>query len=640
MKRVATRRANGRAAVRLAVARAAVTRAVIAGTAALALVSLASPAVQAESPSVNRVDQGANWTAASWNAFYNGDQGSRIMPLAWIRALTQPDGQPFLADHLGRYGYLANPASPEGLPVGFTTNTYDQVVAIGMTCAACHTREITVGSSAWRIDGGPAIVDFQAFLSDLDLAVGELLSVSARFDQFATAVLGAGADQKAKDALRAEVQAWYGPYHTLIERSLPTPGWGPARLDAVAMIFNRLTGLDLGTAPDGVIATNIHTAVAPVRYPFLWNAPIQDKTQWPEFADNGSPILGLARNLGEVFGVFGYLRPQTHLDKTVVDYISHNSANFKGLMTLEALIAPESLGPPKFPWTIDAKLAATGKALFDRPAGSGGCVECHGVTPGQTRFPDHKTWATPLVDVGSDTREHEILLWTANTGVLNGARQPFSLTKVYGTCESSFTLLGNTVGAAIVQRALVSGVEALADDVKDQISRTKAAIETMKADHKALSALASQGSLKEARDAFHSPQAAHAGTGAASTGTAPTGTIQDPCWPPAAATPPYGYESRVMAGIWAAAPYLHNGSVPTLWDLLQPVQERPLSFPVGQAYDIERVGLAREQSQFNYTFTTTDCSNVNSGNSRCGHEYGTSLSTDEKKALLEYLKSL
>ena len=47
-----------------------------------------------------------------------------------------------------------------------------------------------------------------------------------------------------------------------------------------------------------------------------------------------------------------------------------------------------------------------------------------------------------------------------------------------------------------------------------------------------------------------------------------------------------------------------------------------------------------QQSKFDYTLETTDCSERNSGNSRCGHEFGTSLSAEEKKALLEYLKTL
>jgi hypothetical protein len=92
-------------------------------------------------------------------------------------------------------------------------------------------------------------------------------------------------------ALKENVKAWYLRYHTLIVRALPTPPWGPSRLDAVGMIFNRLTGLDLGPPPSYLIPDNIKQADAPVRYPFLWNAPKQDKTQWPGFADNGNDIL-------------------------------------------------------------------------------------------------------------------------------------------------------------------------------------------------------------------------------------------------------------------------------------------------------------------------------------------------------------
>jgi hypothetical protein len=81
-------------------------------------------------------------------------------------------------------------------------------------------------------------------------------------------------------------------------------------------------------------------------------------------------------------------------------------------------------------------------------------------------------------------------------------------------------------------------------------------------------------------------------------------------------------------------------SVPTLTELLKPAAERVSSFKVGVAYDPAAVGLAREQTQFSTTLMTTDCSDRGSGNSRCSHEYGTTLSETEKKALLEYLKSL
>jgi hypothetical protein len=95
-----------------------------------------------------------------------------------------------------------------------------------------------------------------------------------------------------------------------------------------------------------------------------------------------------------------------------------------------------------------------------------------------------------------------------------------------------------------------------------------------------------------------------------------------------------------MEGIWAAAPYLHNGSIPTLYDLLLPVDQRLKAFKIGPAYDKVNVGLAIEQTKFDYTLDTTDCSDRNSGSSRCGHEFGIQLPPEEKKALLEYLKTL
>ena len=66
-----------------------------------------------------------------------------------------------------------------------------------------------------------------------------------------------------------------------------------------------------------------------MRYPFIWNAPKQDKTQWPGFADNGNDVLGLARNLGEVYGVFAVFEPKKEWWHILgVNYLNNNSANF------------------------------------------------------------------------------------------------------------------------------------------------------------------------------------------------------------------------------------------------------------------------------------------------------------------------
>jgi mono/diheme cytochrome c family protein len=96
------------------------------------------------------------------------------------------------------------------------------------------------------------------------------------------------------------------------------------------------------------------------------------------------------------------------------------------------------------------------------------------------------------------------------------------------------------------------------------------------------------------------------------------------------------YESRVMEGIWAVAPFLHNGSVPTLEDLLKPASQRPSKFYIGINYDINKVGLSATQpAQAGYLFNTTLV-----GNSNVGHEYGTQLSDQDRAALIEYLKTL
>jgi hypothetical protein len=98
--------------------------------------------------------------------------------------------------------------------------------------------------------------------------------------------------------------------------------------------------------------------------------------------------------------------------------------------------------------------------------------------------------------------------------------------------------------------------------------------------------------------------------------------------------------ARLLYGIWAAAPYLHNGSVPTLTELLKPPDKRISSFKIGPAYDPMVVGLAVEQPNTAAILKTTDCRDRGSENSRCGHEYGTTLSDSDKRALLEYLKRL
>lgn len=576
-------------------------------------------------------DQGSQWTDAARADFYTRDQGSRMIPLSWLKALKLPDGKPFLDGSLSRYGYLPNPATPD-LPVGFTSSGPTGSEIVGMTCSACHTRQISAAGNVYRIDGGPAIVDFQSYLADLDAAAGSVRASDAAFNSFAAEVLKTSTpDATDVAALRQGFDLWYQRFHTLMQKALPKHPWGPSRLDAVGMIFNRLTGLDLGPPPSFLIEDNIKIADAPVRYPFLWNAPIQDMTQWPGFSDNGSDTLALSRNLGEVFGVFGIFQPTNN--GIYVNFLNNNSANFDGLGKLEDLV--KKIGPPKWPWSIDAALAAKGETIYNA---QGSCGDCHGIKPGVVRFYDNKTWKTPIQNVGTDTREYQILGWTAKTGVLQGAFIPFVTSPLKET-DLAFNILATSVIGSIAEQALLasggSATSGLVAAARPPLS-SKALAERKSAPP--LKATPLPPELRDLRGAFRGITPASQLENFSVQGE----PIPAPAVPPAAA-PTGAYEARVLQGIWAAAPYLHNGSVPTLAELLKPAAQRAKQFKIGPAYDTVNVGLAADQTAFDYTLVTTDCSQLNSGDSNCGHEgqgFGTDLSDEDKRALLEYLKSL
>lgn len=518
----------------------------------------------------------SGWDRAVRTQFYKLDQGSQMIPLAWAVALRQADGTAFMAGDLARYGFLPNDADP-GLPIGFTVaRGASGIDQLGLNCAACHTRAIQVGATRCIIDGGPAFADFQRFAADLGAAVASVLPEQPGFGPFAERVLGAGAsDSIERSQLGHELDVWYAPYRLWID-AMPSGGsehWGPARMDAISMIFNRLIGLDLGL--NSVDAErNVEPATAPVRYPFLWNAWRQDYTQWTRFAPNTNADLALARNLGQVYGVFAKFKPRA--GPGGVDYRTGNSANFAGLMTLEALT--KTMPVPKFSdfWpaddanAIDESLAHDGEKVFDTT-----CASCHGKA---TAADIWSTGPNPLAHgANTDSRALEVVNRDADTGVLGKAGVLPAQTTALMVLEMVVrkTLEGLSPNGRLVGR-LIGG---------------------------------------QPIEAF------------------------SPVLERAAEMTPTFYEARVLDGIWAAAPYLHNGSVATLADLLTPSQDRPRSFAIGPNYDPVKVGLDSDQDESAFVLTTTGCEDRRSGRSRCGHEYGTTLPTRDKKALLEYLKA-
>lgn len=106
-----------------------------------------------------------------------------------------------------------------------------------------------------------------------------------------------------------------------------------------------------------------------------------------------------------------------------------------------------------------------------------------------------------------------------------------------------------------------------------------------------------------------------------------------------------GYVAPPLTGIWASAPYLHNGSIPTLAALLSP-SERPAGFLVGgHALDMDRVGLrlgpdGRYPPGYRPFSTPAWLDTRKPGRGNDGHRFGEALGTADKAALIAFLKTL
>jgi mono/diheme cytochrome c family protein len=107
-----------------------------------------------------------------------------------------------------------------------------------------------------------------------------------------------------------------------------------------------------------------------------------------------------------------------------------------------------------------------------------------------------------------------------------------------------------------------------------------------------------------------------------------------------------GYSNMPLDGLWARAPYLHNGSVPTLKDLLAKPQDRPKRFYRGDdEYDPVNVGFRSDRAAAGdgrplFEFLVERDGTPVRGNGNGGHTYGTDLPDADRNAILEYLKTL
>jgi hypothetical protein len=535
-----------------------------------------------------------NWSPEESLRFYFTEQGSQIIPYDWFLALEQVDqAKPFRDNqNILKYRYLPqNPdtINPDGLPVGFVLGNGLSRKWLGMTCAACHTNEIRLGDTGYRIDGAPTQGDVQAFLAALTAALQRTQSDPQKFARFAAQVLGPNNNAANQTELQQQLTtmlstrvgynlrnfAGYNP--NLLQQPPPTRY---ARLDAVGAIVNQAY---FHATPAAALTSPIAGAVladAPVSYPFLWDTPQHDFVQWLGIAKSGGPldINSLARNVGEVLGVFAEIAiPEQH---SILNIGYSSSAKILELGELENLV--KTLWSPQWPADfpkIDQQNAAKGAALYKT-----NCLSCH-VLINRTD-PNRKITAL-MQDVGTDPRAStNFFNRTGPSGKLNGVNINFvPFTPKIGPIADADSMVANEVTGMIL-----GGLKGPPPDELQQTSFRGGQAKTR--------------ALSDVREGAR-------------------------------------YKARPLDGIWATAPYLHNGSVPNLDALLQPAAKRPLSFSIGvKTFDPVKVGYVTDVPGFpKFNVQNPDGTPI-VGNSNAGHEFGANLSDDERSWLLEYLKTL
>ncbi|HEY0026835.1 MAG TPA: di-heme-cytochrome C peroxidase [Allosphingosinicella sp.] len=566
------------------------------------------------------------WTAKQQSDWYEGTQGSRLMPWAWMQALEQPGSdQPFLADsHMAGFRFLPRTTSTKlRLPVGFALDNQDasgfaltgftwyqgqkpKEPWIGLNCSACHTAELNYGGKAYRIDGGPSLVDFQSFIEAIDGALTATHNDSAKWERFAAKVL-AGKDTPANRATLKAALKQLVDWEAEVERMNATSlRYGYARLDAFGHIFNKvalIAGAEFQTP---------NPADAPVSYPFIWDIFRQNYLQYNGIAATSRLDLGkgkfldygaLGRNAGEVIGVFG--------DVKVVE--GSTLKGFPNLIQVESLNSLEEtlrrLKP--LPWpaeigAIDPAKSAAGKTLYDQK-----CAACHKIEPTNT---------DAIYEVGFQLQQKgnpnntdpsmacNAITYQAATGNLQGRPVGYIPSSKDPEKFGEQAFLSDML-TATVKGALIAKVEAIAATTVRiflDIQRPPKVVEP------------------DILEGIAKPE------------ESPWPQRLEECFADKSGL--FRYKSRPLDGVWATAPFLHNGSVPTLYDLLLPGNQRPKSFRVGtREFDPVRVGYRTDEAPNNgFVFDTSKRGNLNTG-----HEYGVAKLSDQQRwALVEYMKTL
>ncbi|NIB43609.1 hypothetical protein HBA55_28635 [Pseudomaricurvus alkylphenolicus] len=562
-----------------------------------------------------------SWDSQAREDFYYTPQGTELLGMHydWFVNLELPLSKERLAeeDNMRGWGFIVDPGqlaterNPGNLPVGMTRHIDPQtgLEKLDLGCAMCHTGELHYKGVALRVDGGQAVQSVPTaklgeFITTLGASAAETYFNPLKWNRFADRV--AGQDQPQRDQLREEFWQFLKTMKQFVSgpgasKYYPTEE-GRGRTDAVGRIANVVFGYDLD------VPENYHAANAPVSYPFLWDIWRFDWVQYTGFTNQA-----MARNIGESLGVLapiklvndeGELLSPGEFGETVVD--------LDGMHCVESTL--RDLKPPQWPEQILGKIdiarAKQGKALF-----AAQCAFCHG--PHQSKPYNWPVASGP----GENPAEQASVNWQWDMAG--------DITRIDGVPYRKDWR--ETIWSVPWIDVDVIGTDATAADNFNK-------------------------AIYDARKLLPDSEPVNAGNGLQVLLNRLVPILYENWKITGEAVPDYdglnvpfriankrAYKARPLHGVWATPPFLHNGSVPTIHDLLSPLDERPTTFAVGnREYDPIKLGYATKTSPGSFVHDTGITGNGNHGHLFTDVEMpgriGERLSEEERMAIIEYLK--
>ncbi len=529
-----------------------------------------------------------NWSDTDRQFFYYEDQGSRLIAYDIFLNLEQAQSQDLFREdtNLSRLGLIPSEKSlrnPDALPIGVTRNK-DK---LGFSCAACHTQQVNFENHSLIIDGGQARLDLQRFLLEMDDALQVTIVDAEKFMRFSSRLLGPAATPQAVSQLKGRLIEEYKNRKASDEVNHTTVEYGYGRLDAFGAILNKAL---MATEAEN----NMNEPNAPTSYPYIWDTPQHDYVEWNGSQSN-SNVGALARNIGEVIGVFGELETESIRWLGIIDAGYPSSIQTKSLRKLEKVVGKlySPLWPEQFP-NINTTLAQQGRALYQQY-----CISCHTDINRADPARKIKVRMSTLGNIKTDPLMAEnAIMRTGKSGKLEGEPKYYFAGEPLAAEAKAIDIANNWMVGVIKNNPLQAY---LAKKDAHAFGHT---------------------------DEVHSPKYVDGELLPAEKAVSQTALL--------------AYKARPLNGIWTSAPFLHNGSVSNLYEVLLPAAERSQTFYVGSlAFDPKTVGFDMHASENAFLFNTAIA-----GNSNAGHEYGTgkdglpALTEDQRWALVEYMKTL